>query len=388
MRQRARRAVAVDNDRRLLDAAVTGTVAGGLDALTVTGVPAAAGLTTGALYARYENLGGLFAALWSDRCRARFARFATDVRTLRHAGPRSSGGRAAVAAMISPDEELTTAIQLLVAAPRVDELADIVPDQLVADLVAAGYDRAGATPEGVTDLGTLIAAVGVAALRRAPGLPRPDRAALAALLCRPLVVPTAALPEAFAPTAELIGDPDDEVRDALLRGVQVVIARSGVTRATMSRIGRAAGLTPSALYGRYTDRTALVCDLLDRAQHRAIEPGRRALLATDPVVAAAAWRAWGSPAGRVRRRIFIEVTLAAAHDPVLAAQFAKIEGGTLRKAADLVADRFPSPAVALTKLCLVHSVGAGAGVLVDVLGLPDSIDWRAFTATVDGVVDR
>lgn len=388
MRQRARRAIAVENDRLLLDAALRGIVDGGLDGLTVTGVPAAAGLTTGALYARFENLDGLFAAMWADRCRARVRTFAADVLALRHDGPRRAGGRAALASIVRPDDDLAAAIELLVAAQRVDDLADVVPEQLTTDLADIGYDLAATSPAAVADLGTLLACVGAVALRAVPGLPRPDRAALGSLLTETTVAPVTPPPAALAQTAELIGDPDDEVRDALLRGVQVVVARSGVARATMSRIGRAAGLTPSTLYGRYDDRTALVCDLLERAQHRAIEPSRRALLATDPEVAAAAWRAWGSPAGRIRRRIFVEVALAAAHDPTIAATFAEIEGGTLRTAAGLVADRFASSKVALTKLCLVQSVGAGSGILTDLLGLPESIDWRPFTTTVDGVVDR
>jgi AcrR family transcriptional regulator len=55
----------------------------------------------------------------------------------------------------------------------------------------------------------------------------------------------------------------DEIRDALIAASEYVIARSGVHRATVSRIARRAGVSVGAIYSLYENKDALVADCLD-----------------------------------------------------------------------------------------------------------------------------
>ena len=55
----------------------------------------------------------------------------------------------------------------------------------------------------------------------------------------------------------------DDVRDALISASEYVIARSGVHRATVSRIARRAGVSVGAIYGLYENKDSLVSDCLE-----------------------------------------------------------------------------------------------------------------------------
>ncbi|CAB4560660.1 unannotated protein [freshwater metagenome] len=55
----------------------------------------------------------------------------------------------------------------------------------------------------------------------------------------------------------------DDIRDALISASEYVIARSGVHRATVSRIARRAGVSVGAIYGLYENKDSLVSDCLD-----------------------------------------------------------------------------------------------------------------------------
>ena len=60
---RARSAAALENDRKILDAALAEAGASGLDKLGFGAVAVRAGKTTGAMYSRYADSGDLVAAL-------------------------------------------------------------------------------------------------------------------------------------------------------------------------------------------------------------------------------------------------------------------------------------------------------------------------------------
>src|ERR1700690_102864 len=66
---RQRSASSRRNDEVILDAGSDEIVAVGVDRLTMSAVARRAGLTTGALYSRYENSGELAAAIWTARVR-------------------------------------------------------------------------------------------------------------------------------------------------------------------------------------------------------------------------------------------------------------------------------------------------------------------------------
>ena len=76
------------NDVKILDAALREVDAVGVDGLGMTSVARRAGLTTGALYGRYESSGEVAAALWTTVVRERhFALLDTAVAALVDDGP-------------------------------------------------------------------------------------------------------------------------------------------------------------------------------------------------------------------------------------------------------------------------------------------------------------
>jgi len=72
MRKRPRTRSQQANAEKLLDAMVAETVQHGLDNLQSARVAKTAGLTTGALYSRYENADEMLVALWQERVRTPF----------------------------------------------------------------------------------------------------------------------------------------------------------------------------------------------------------------------------------------------------------------------------------------------------------------------------
>ena len=117
------------NDELILDAAVQEIEAVGVDRLGMSGVARRAGLTTGALYGRYESGGELAAAVWTQRIRDRhFAMLDRAIAMIvDRTVPLDLDDLAAELA--NPSSETVVALELLGTARRIDELEEVViPD--------------------------------------------------------------------------------------------------------------------------------------------------------------------------------------------------------------------------------------------------------------------
>ncbi|MEN9645556.1 MAG: hypothetical protein RL238_2225 [Actinomycetota bacterium] len=375
---RARRRTAVENDQRILRAAVWCIERHGIDGITTVGVAAAAGLSTGALYARYEHQHDLLADVW-QRESLDAVQGLVDAAL---AVPRSGGGPAAVAALAArlaePSNALRVGAQLMAVTRRIDELADVVPGDVGSMLGEHDGD----------DLGVVALAIGAVLLDGVRGAVGTDWTPIIRWCGAP--APRAVTPWPPAPPfrAEPVHDPDDPVIDALLRATRQVIARSGVERATLQRIGRAARLTPTVVYNRFENRDALILDLVERILRGSATAELRTMVHASPEMLAMHLGTLLSPQGQPRRRLALELLLATMHDVRLAEVAAEVEGLSRDTAAHLLADRYGSDARAADVLAFGAALGYGASVLLELGGDLTTDDWRPFVERAIGAAGR
>lgn len=374
--RRGRSDRAIRNDERLWAAVTDAIIERGIDRVVARDVVQRCGLTTGALYGRYDSMDDLFADVWLNRAGPAFR----DLVTL---AARIGAGELTP---VDPDglgrqsADLRAAGELCILAGRVGELADVVPRDVRAWLVEAGIDR-DARAAGVLGLllGTVLyAPVDDAFWREAP------------LLLRWLDVGRDATwsgppPEPVPPVPIDFGDGDgDEGRALLLRAATQVAARSGVQHATLKRIGRVAGHVPSAVYHRYANREELFTDLVVASSRFAIEPNEElSVTFASPDNMASRLCGWMQPQSRTRRRITIECCLAIAHFPELADAVVRVCDASDAE----LAGRFSPPGTALHEsLCALFRAARntvyGLCLLEETSGLFAPMDWRPFVHPV------
>ncbi len=126
MVSRRRSVSSQENDERLLEAALVEIADVGIDRLGMSGVARRAGLTTGALYGRYENVYELAAAVWTTRVRdTHFALLDRAVRALVD-DDRSIPLGEVIQELVCPSRSTVAALELLATARRIDELDEVV----------------------------------------------------------------------------------------------------------------------------------------------------------------------------------------------------------------------------------------------------------------------
>ena len=119
----------------------------------------------------------------------------------------------------------------------------------------------------------------------------------------------------------------DEVRDALIASSEYVIARSGVHRATVSRIARRAGVSVGAIYGLYENKDSLVSDCLEvlfppQAAHDARAWAGVFTAADQRAMVTQILANYMSPSNTQWRRFRLESFIAARHSDAVSEQIA------------------------------------------------------------------
>lgn len=318
---RARSAGARANDERILDAALREIASAGIDRLRMNATAARAALTTGALYGRYESAAELAVDVWQRRLAAHHRRLLDAL--VAHLVDRTGGQEVFTSAMRRlrrPDPADLATVELLLAARRVDELGEVITEQ-----VASWFDEWGAGPTGDerrrADVASMVGLYWGASVFALPGSRAHDWATAFVRLApardrRP--APSGRVRAArLRPPAAATGEP---LRDALIDATATVIARSGVERATVSRIARRAGMTDGAVYTRYASKDLLVADAVDVLLAAVVgadaEALARAMVAGDVVEAAAGIAAGGLAEPRAAwRRFRLEAYLGSRHHP-------------------------------------------------------------------------
>ncbi|MFM8312624.1 MAG: TetR/AcrR family transcriptional regulator [Ilumatobacteraceae bacterium] len=378
--RRARRQSAIDNDKRILDAAVEIADAVGLDRLTVSAVAKTAGFTSGAVYARYGNREELLVALWEHRAAEHLESVIRQVGTFRRRGATDSYRTAIIDAVAPPSPGLRIAIETCLIAHRIDELHEIVPRTVREWLVDLGLDRVPLSPDEAVDLAAIAGVVGSIALSPLPGRLGADLDASVQWISAPAQPP---LGDPLPPTdtaQQLVIEPDDPIRNDLLVAAQSVIARSGVHRTTLARIGRLARLAPATLYSRYHNRDELIADILRRSQVSNSQTKHRLDYLAGDAQMSAALHAFLQPEALVRRRMHCETIVAAWHTPAIADVYCSVE----QQAMDDVARHFPPGLIDAERLMEIQRISLmaihGSAILLEVLPEIAHLDWRPASA--------
>jgi len=373
---RDRRLTVAENDQRVLDAAVAVLDQFGLDGMNARRVAEAAGLSTGAVYGRFENVDELMVEVWQRRL-CGVLRAGLE-RAVRFCDPVDG-----IIPSYVPEEldEVCERIGALFVAlaPRNDVLAEVILPEVHSWLLGVGLgpeqpmiNRANRAVAVASYFGAMLYASVSDALNpnwemcldwwaRSRDVARN----------RPVPLRTRGLLPEFSVDS---GDAD---LDRLLLATAEVIARAGVAGTTLTRIARRASMPRSAVYSHYDSRDELVHACVYHATVNARMNQRRldAVRSIDGL-ADILMQGVGSTT-RVWRRQRVEALLAAISDTRLASAVlqagleAEAEVVRLARPADLESE------YALRQLLRFYDVIlAGACVVPEVSNVLDDVDWR------------
>ena len=244
------------NAEKLLDAMVAETDRHGLDDLRSARVAKAAGLTTGALYSRFENADEMLVGMWQQRVSEPFLNHVRD--TVRYVQGHLDERHPVLQAVEQPSPLLRLGAEFCVVASRNATVSEVIAPTIQETLAELGLTADCDPLAGAVVMMGASAAVGTA-LRSIVTETNFDWGSS----LRTLRVATSRaerLP--FEPiTGDVPPDPintGNPVRDALLISAKRVVANVGFQRATVSRIARRASLTQSAIYQLWKDKESML----------------------------------------------------------------------------------------------------------------------------------
>lgn len=246
--------------QRLLSFAVDEILQNGPDRLGFTSIARRAQLTTGALYARYENSDELLVDVWQSVCAPRLARL-VHLLTEGMANEPREEVTAELAEFLNADaRDLVAAVSLLVVARRSESLRDDIEPSL-REMVDKGIVEMPMVPH------LLASIMGILLYQRGMEVEVTDWSPLAGALCEMADAvsvrgPTPPVdhrePIKVGPLQLWESADIDEIDSRLFAAVTHVICRVGVDKATVSRIARRANVNPATIYMRYDDKESLI----------------------------------------------------------------------------------------------------------------------------------
>ena len=292
--RRAQSAKAQANTTKVLRAIMRNAIDRGLDELSIGQVAKLSGLTTGAIYGRFEDRDEMAIELWQSVVKEPFkARLQCDIEYL---NPRqhdaqtskSSGlSKAEQIALItrdfeSPDEIAKLGVEFLVIARRNLAIGEVVIPEVANWFIEFGLSKKNNAIDNAAIAIGLSASIGTAlrsfVLKANPNwfaIANGLRAATADAV--PLKLPPdTPMPKWIEPQT------DNPVRTALINAVAAVVAQSGYANATISRIVRRAGVTNGSLYNFYADKEALTDDAMQVFLNLSADTNREGNLRADP----------------------------------------------------------------------------------------------------------
>jgi AcrR family transcriptional regulator len=372
MSQPRRRADAARNDDLLLDAALQLLREKGPDRIAALDLARLAKLTTGAVYARYENNEEILVGLWQHRISGPMRTFFEAALPAMTPGLHRAEAQAIMAKAISnPHGPLRPGVSLLIASARIPELHEIIVPEVQGWLREMGISDDRSDVASLYKLKIIGFVLGCLYFAAADMFDFDDWETIKPLahyiLEHPSIEGVADIPPSTP--SSIVVTTDNEIRDALVNGAARVIARGGVERATTQRIARAAALPPSALFSEYRTRQALFGDVAEKLLHL-IYRGARAedILPTadqtsgevntptdfnDPRLVmhrdfltqrgTATSMALLSPAAKEQRRIRLEFHLAAITDPVIKDALLKADAMATEHATSMLNSLFGIP---------------------------------------------
>lgn len=260
-------------DLKVAESAARAVRTVGVDQMALTRVAADAGFSSGVIYARCDDRSELVVLAWEKSFWPMLSEIlvplvdavlTNDASQVAHISAlfEASSSRDAV-----PD--LGSAMEIIVASRRDEVIAEVIQRDILGllDDRGVGPSTDGANRQAVVAaLATLFGAALLNSVYDQGAVNPINPAALLELFTR--AVRTASKPSKPAGTKAALTpysfpSTRDDIRDALISASEYVIARSGVHRATVSRIARRAGVSVGAIYGLYENKDALVADCLE-----------------------------------------------------------------------------------------------------------------------------
>lgn len=398
-----RRADAARNDELLLQAGLELLREKGPDRLAALDVARRAGLTTGALYARYENNEEILVGLWQKSLREPLRTYFSD--TVRMSTGDGSTDDPIRHSLTDPSSPLLAAISLLIATPRITELTEVVIPDVQSMLRDLGVTDDCDDPRSMRILGAVSTALGCLYFAAADMLNIGDWPLIRSWLRFINTDESGQTPLPLEPAtlSDLIVDTGDAARDALVNAAAGVIARSGLERATTQRVARGANLPPSTLFSEYGNRQALFADVVVKLLREIYEKNRYRIFfdqistPADPTVPLSGWddprlQAFrdsmvtgvaanvtgllGRP-GLAHRRIRLEFHLAAIHNADVRNELRRVDDSTNGMAIHNLQTMFNlPPAVAEPGTRTSRIIAQGAMLLEDVSHMVSGRDIR------------
>ena len=245
----------------------------GVDQMALTRVAADAGFSSGVIYARCDDRSELVVLAWEKCFWPMLSEIMTllldSVMTKSNANIDKISDLFKEASKADAVPDLGSAMEVIISSRRDEVIAEVVQRDIIGLLDDRGVGPAtdGADRQAVVSaISTLFGAAILNSMLRAESHSAIDPTTLFDVFVKTAQMSTKPIrsagemrnsaPYQFPSTR-------DDVRDALISATEYVIARSGVHRATVSRIARRAGVSVGAIYGLYENKEALVSDCLE-----------------------------------------------------------------------------------------------------------------------------
>ncbi|MGC2174610.1 MAG: TetR/AcrR family transcriptional regulator [Acidimicrobiales bacterium] len=324
---RRRSSRALTNDASIRDAAIELILSTGIDSISFRDVGRAAGLTHGALYARFEDVEELLVDLWSEVLSHRAIDMFEAARNAA-ANPSEASVDALLDFVRNAESADVAAIQVLLLSRRFVVLFEEV-DVFIHDYLETRGEYSAAVQSRALALFSLITAKIFS--NSEFGLNSERIAFLSPVLVAALKTdPEDVLPVPLSdPNDRFIVSPDNDLRSRLAYYTLSAVGRSGYTRATISRISRRSNCSPGAIYKLYPSKEDLVIAATRRVMRAPwITLSSVAEIMNEGMIAQLLY-AGASDQNALRKNFILEMTMASAHNAKLrgavAAQLELIE---------------------------------------------------------------
>jgi AcrR family transcriptional regulator len=229
----------------------------GIDAISFREVGRAAGLTHGALYARFEDVEELLVDLWDSELSQR-AISMIAIASEATSDPSDENIRRVITYIRDASTAGAAAVQVLLASRRFPILHEEVESFIRDYLETASVEASDATQSRSLIVFSLMAVVILSNSQFGHDVECLDF--LESILCEALKVdPDDVSPvELNEPNDRLIPPPKPDLRSQLTFHTFSAVGRSGYLRATISRISRRANCSPGSIYKIYPSKEDLV----------------------------------------------------------------------------------------------------------------------------------
>jgi AcrR family transcriptional regulator len=267
--RRAQSTGARANTAKVLKAILRNAVDNGLDELSIGQVAKLSGLTTGAIYGRFEDRDEMAIELWQSVVKEPFkARLNRNVDYIYSQNSSLLGiddEATFKADFETPDELSKLGVEFLVVAKRNSAIGEVVIPEVSQWFNEFGLNQANTEINNAAVALGLSASIGTALRAFALGA-NPDWLAIAGGVRDAATAASRTTPLTRPPDLPLPGvfeiQTGNPVRDALIIAVGQVVATSGYARATISRIIRKSGLSNGSLYNLYENKEELTDDAM------------------------------------------------------------------------------------------------------------------------------